>query len=145
VLKDVEVQPGIVALVAIAILPWVAVVIETMELPGGGKVMFREVREKVERQEEQLSRQQEIIGQLVVYSMSHYLFDLLAKLYHGNRGGGEYLFRDDEAVKRELRFLRDQGYLEHFHIRGLRNGENLIGQIRLTPIGEFLVKLLSRS
>jgi hypothetical protein len=141
VFKGVEVQSGIVALVTIAILPWVAAVIETMELPGGAKVMFREVREKVERQEQQLNVQQEIITQLVVYSMAGYIFDHLSKLYHGNRDGGEYLFRDDEAMKWDLRYLRDHGYLEHFHIRSLRDGENLIGQLRLTPMGNFLVEL----
>jgi hypothetical protein len=141
VFKGVEVQSGIVALVAIAILPWVAAVIETMELPGGGKVMFREVRETVKRQEEQLNEQQKIITQLVIYSMSGYIFELLARLYHGNRDGGEYLFRDDEAMKRDLRYLRDHGYLEHFYIGYLNDGENLIGKIRLTPVGNFLVEL----
>jgi hypothetical protein len=46
VLKGVEVQTGIVVLVAIAILPWVAAMIETMELPGGGKLSFREHRRR---------------------------------------------------------------------------------------------------
>jgi hypothetical protein len=141
VLKGVEVQTGIVVLVAIAILPWVAAMIETMELPGRGKLSFRETQEKVERQGEQLNAQQEIISQLVVYSMSYFIFDLLAKLYHRSRDGGEYLFRDNEEMKRDLRFLRDHGYLEHFNIGGLSDGENLVGQIRLTPVGNFLVEL----
>lgn len=141
VLKGVEVQSGIVALVAIAILPWMAVVIDTMELPGGGKVMFREVRKKVERQEVQLNVQQRIITQLVLYSMADYIFKLLARLYHGSRDGTEYLFRDDEAMKQYLRFLRDHGYLEHFWTGELHDGENLVGRIQLTPVGNFLVEL----
>jgi hypothetical protein len=141
VFKGIEVQSGVVALVAIAILPWVAAIVEEMDVPGVGKVTFRQVREKVELQEKQLNVQQEIITQLVVYSMSSYIFDLLAKLYHGNRHGDEYLFRDDESMKRDLRYLRDHGYLEHFYMGDLYDGENLIGQIRLTPMGNFLVEL----
>lgn len=142
VLLHAEVQVGLVALVALAILPWVSSVIEAVDLPGGGSVRFREVERRVERQEEKLRAQQEVIAQLVVFSVSWYIFDLLSKLYHRNREGGEYLFREnDDAMMRDLRFLRDHGYLEHFQIADLRDKQDLVGTLKLTPVGNFLVEL----
>jgi hypothetical protein len=148
VLRGIEIQAGVVALVVLAVLPWLTSIVESVEFPGGGSLrLVREVQEKVQRQGEQLSAQekqldvqQEVITQLVLYSMSWYLFDLLSKLYHRSRSGEEYLFRDNESTKGALRFLRDHGYLAHFNITELRDGENLIGKIRLTPVGNFFVE-----
>jgi hypothetical protein len=86
--------------------------------------------------------QQQILNKLVVYSLSWYLFKMLATFYHLERSeAGEYLFRDDDRMRYDLRFLRDHGYLEHFTIAELRDGENLVGKIRLTPVGNYLVEL----
>jgi len=123
ILRGIEVQAGVVALVALAILPRLAAVVESIELPGGGSLRLREIQDKVQRQDKQLHAQQEVISQLVIYSVSWYLFKMLAAFYHRNRSGGEYLFRDDERMRRDLRFLRDHGYLEHFTIADLRDGE----------------------
>jgi hypothetical protein len=156
VLRNVEVQVGIVALVVLAALPWLAAVIESVDLPGGGGVRMREIREKVQKQDEQLSAQrqkqqtqdkqlhiqEQILNSLVVYSISWYLFKMLADFYHLARcQGGEYLFRDDERTRHSLRFLRDHGYLEHFRIGDLQDGENLMAKIKLTPVGNYLVEL----
>ncbi|HKR51194.1 MAG TPA: hypothetical protein VJT72_16735 [Pseudonocardiaceae bacterium] len=141
VLRGVEVQAGILILVIVAVLPWLASSIELVEFPGGGSVRLREVQAKVAEQEQKLDRQQDIIVQLVLYSMSWYVFTMLSQLYHRSRSGEEYLFRDNDAMPRDLRFLRDHGYLEHFNIAELRDSENLIGKVRLTPIGNFFVEL----
>jgi len=137
VIRGGEVQAGVVALVVIAVLPWLASTVELINFPGGSV----QLREQVQRQEEKLNSQQEVITQLVVYSMSWYIFDLLSKLYHRNRSGEEYLFRNNDAMPRDLRFLRDHGYVEHINIADLRDGENLVGRIRLTPVGNFLVEV----
>jgi hypothetical protein len=141
VAKQVEVQTGVVALAVLAILPWLSAVVDTMELPGVAKLKFREVEEKVVQQQKQLNVQQEIINNLVVYSMSWFIFDLLSKLYHRNREGGEYLFRNKGTMHRDFRFLRDHGYLEHFNIGDLHDGENLVGRIKLTPVGNYFVEV----
>ena len=141
VLADVDAGIGLVALVLVAVLPWMAAVLEAVDVPGLGSVRFRQVEQRVERQEHRLAEQQEIIAQLVVYSMSWYLFDLLSKLYHRRREGGEYLYRDNEAMRRDLRFLRDHGYLEHFTISTLQDGQDLVSTLTLTPVGNFLVEL----
>jgi hypothetical protein len=163
ILRNVEVQVGIVALLVLAAFPWLAAAIESIDLPGGGSLRMRQINERIQRQDEllnvqgekveqhnqkvqsqdkQLHMQQQILNKLVVYSLSWYLFKMLATFYHLERSeAGEYLFRDDDRMRQDLRFLRDHGYLEHFTIAELRDGENLVGKIRLTPVGNYLVEL----
>jgi hypothetical protein len=163
ILRNVEVQVGIVALVVLAAFPWLAAAIESIDLPGGGSLRMRQINERIRQQDEllnvqgekveqqnekvqsqdkQLHMQQQILNKLVVYSLSWYLFKMLATFYHLERSeAGEYLFRDDDRMRYDLRFLRDHGYLEHFTIAELRDGENLVGKIRLTPVGNYLVEL----
>jgi hypothetical protein len=148
VVNDVDAGIGLVALVVVAILPWVATLVEAVDLPGGGSLRFRRVEQRVEiqerrveSQEKKLNEQQEIITQLVAYSMSWYLFELLSRIHHGQREGGEYLYRDNEAVRRDLRFLRDHGYLAHFYLSSLSDGQDLVKTLQLTPVGAFLVQL----
>ena len=81
-----ELTPETVALVVLALLPWVSTVIESVELPGGGKVQFREVRATVAAQQEQLQAQQKIINELVLYSMSYLIFQHLAGIHHASYG-----------------------------------------------------------
>jgi hypothetical protein len=117
VLRGGEIQTGAVILVILAVLPWLASSIEMIEFPGGGSLRLRDVQAKVEQQEEKLDRQQDIILHLVVYSMSWYMFTMLSQLYHRTRSGEEYLFRNNDAMMRDLRFLRDHGHLEHLIFR----------------------------
>ncbi len=144
VLSDVDAGVGFVALVVLAILPWLSTVLEAVDLLGVVSLRFRQVEKKVKEQEKQLNAQNEIIAQLVVYSVAWYIFELLSQLYHRAREGGEYLYRDNEAMKRDLRFLRDHGYLEHFTISELRDGQDLVTTLTLTPVGNFLVELRER-
>jgi hypothetical protein len=137
-----ELEAETVALVLVAILPWLSTIVESVELPGGGRLLFREVREVVAAQQEQLNAQQQVINQLVLYSMSHLIFQHLAGIYHANKTGGEYLFQGNlEAFSRDLRFLRDHGYFHHFGVGELRDKQNLASSLRLTPAGNFYVEL----
>lgn len=138
--RGIGVSAGAVALAIVAVLPWLAPVIDTMNLPGGISLRFRQVEEKVEQQEQLLNVQQGIITQLVVYSMSSYLFDILSHLYHRR----EFLFHNDEPMQRSLRHLRDHGYLEHFNMGELAEGINLAERLSLTPVGNFLVEVRER-
>jgi hypothetical protein len=136
----IEVQSGVIALVVLAVLPWLSSVIDQMELTGVGKLKFREVEQKVDDQQKQLNIQQEIINKLVVFSMSHYIFEHLSQLYRRNRNGGEYLYHPG-AMDHDLQFLIDNGYLQIFNIGELKDRDNLVGRIKLTPVGNFLVEL----
>lgn len=96
----------------------------------------------VAAQQEQLEHQQNIINKIVLYSMSHLIFQHLAGIHHAAEKGGEYLFQGNlDAFRRDLRFLRDHGYLHHFHVNELQDGQNLATSLRLTPNGLFYVEL----
>jgi hypothetical protein len=137
-----ELKAETVALVILALLPWLSTIIESVELPGGGKLLFREVRAVVAAQQEQLQAQQKVINQLVIYSMSHLIFQHLAGIHYAVKNGAEYLFQGDlEAFRRDLRFLRDHGYLHHFSARELQDRQNLAASLRLTQAGIFYVEL----
>lgn len=137
--KHIENDTVVVALLLIAVVPWLSSIIDTLELPGGAKVEFRRVKEQVKEQEKRLDAQQAVINQLVVFSMSFFIFTHLKHIYHKTRDGGEYLFRQNDAMSSDLRFLRDHGYMEHFNVGDLKDGQNLVGHLRLTPVGNFLV------
>jgi hypothetical protein len=139
IVLHVDIKAGLLVLVLVAVLPWLAGVVEQIEFAGVASLRLRKVQERVEVQELELSRQRDIIEQLVVYSMSWYLFDMLSELKRRNTTGQEYLYR--KSAERDIRYLRDHGYLEHFAIGQLCEGENLSGKVQLTPIGKYLVDL----
>ena len=91
----------------------------------------------VQNVQSEASDTQAKINTIVKYSLAFYLFDELSHLYHDH----EYLYHKNANFERDLRFLRDHGYLEHFGIGALQDGENLIGKVRLTPLGKLLVEL----
>lgn len=95
------------------------------------------------KQERTLQEQQQTINKLVMYSMAHYIFRHLSGIYHGQRGErqAEYLFRNDEPMRHDLRFLRDHGYIEDIEIGDLHDKENLVKRIKLTPVGRYCVEM----
>ena len=84
-----------------------------------------------------------MINKLLIYSaMTYFEFEILARIYHASRNGGEYIFKKNENFERQLRFLRDHGCIDpHTQIRNLRDGENLIGIVQLTDAGKSFVEL----
>ncbi len=131
------------ALVVLAVLPWlvpwIRANLRSVELPGA-KIEFLERR--IESQEAQIGRQQDVINRLVLYSMSYYIFQHLSGLLRAQQQpNGEYLFRKNDAFERDLRFLRDHGYLALFNVGELTDGENLARRLELTPAGKLYVQL----
>jgi hypothetical protein len=127
-----------------ALLPFIKENIKSIELPSGIKVELLEM--KVKRQEAKLEKQQEIINQLVVYSMAFYLYEMLADLYKCEQGTlKEYIFKKTGNFEHHIRYLRDQGYLEMtFRVGALSDGENIASKVKLTPVGKFYVELRSQ-
>jgi hypothetical protein len=99
--------------------------------------------EKLNEQQESLQRQQHVINQLVTYSMAEYVYRHMRYIYAGKRSSSpaEYLFRKNPAFEHDLRFLRDHGYIEFIEIDNLRDGDNLVKKVDLTPVGNFYVEL----
>jgi hypothetical protein len=139
VVLRIDITAGTLVVALIAALPWLPGVIEQVELTGFASVRLRKVQQQVADQERKLEGQREIIDKLVIYSMSWYIFKTLQQLYHRGGTGEEYLYRAN--MEPNLRFLRDHGYLEQFILGGMPDGENLIGKVKLTPVGEYFVQL----
>lgn len=106
-----------------------------------GKLVLLE--EKVERQEVIVREQQEIINQLVVFSMAFFLYRMLDDFYECQEGRvQEYTYRKTDRFEHHMRWLRDHGYLEmNFRIGGLEDGQNIAKVVKLTPVGRFYVEL----
>lgn len=142
---NIKIDEITLALVFLATLPWLIPVLRSNVKRGkffGQEVEFLEQKvgeqeKRISQTETQVLEAQEKINAVVTYSLAFYLFKHLSKLYHER----EYHFNKDPNFERELRFLRDLGYLEFFRIGELRDGENLVGKLKLTPLGKILVEL----
>lgn len=101
------------------------------------------LEKRVEHQKAQMERQQEIINQLVVFSMAFFLYRMLDDFYRCGEGEmREYIFKKTDRFEHNLRWLRDHGYLEmNFQIGSLQEGQNIADLVRLTPVGKFYVEL----
>ncbi|MCA9126136.1 MAG: hypothetical protein KDB22_03585 [Planctomycetales bacterium] len=138
---DLSIDAITVVLAIVAILPWLATVLERATFPGGWEVVFREVKATVEEQQEQIEDQARIIDDLVIFSMAHWLFYHLRSIYYAQKAGTEYIFNKNDDFVDDLRFLRDNGYLEILGIRQLEDGTDLAKSVKLTPIGSYYVEL----
>jgi hypothetical protein len=99
-------------------------------------------REKVDEQTHQLRQQQEMINQLVKYSMSASIFHHLC----GIAILREYKYHHDGTNQREMYFLRDNGFIRPKSIGFLDfnlglSGSNLIDIAEPTPAGWSCVRL----
>lgn len=123
-------------LLAFAFLPWVSSLIKAAELPGGWKIEFWELKQKV-------AQQQELINDLVKYSMSASIFHHLCGIALLRR----YNYVDDDVNRREFYFLRDNGLIRPKADGGFvdfgpaLHGRNLVDEVTTTPIGRLAVKL----
>jgi hypothetical protein len=123
-------------LVLVAVLPWVDSLIQRAELPGGWVIEFRDLKEKVERN-------QALINDIVRYSMSASIFNHLC----GIALLRTYNYVDNEGNRREFYFLRDNGLIrpksggEFLEFDPAHNGRNLVDIAEATPIGWECVNL----
>ncbi len=100
---------------------------------------------KIEQIEKKLDEQRHMLDDLILYSMAFHIYAKLQYLHLGsmNPSGrfGEYKYVNEEPFNHDLRFLRDHGYLEHFQIGELVPGENLVGRLKVTEMGQRFVNL----
>jgi len=111
-----------------------------------GAVKIQALERKVGEQDRKIDEQRRILDDLALYSMAYYIYDKLKFLYFGTRDGfheryGEYKYVSDEPTDHDLRYLRDHGYVEMFQLAELRPGENLVGRLKVTEMGQRFVEL----
>jgi hypothetical protein len=100
---------------------------------------IRDVERKVESTEEEVKKAERKIDQLFAYTMSDSIFGNLRKLATGQFGH----FKNNGGLRRELRHLRDIGYIAvRGHIGDLpEEGNNLSDYVTITPVGKDFVAL----
>ena len=146
--EDLAIDYVTAVLAVVAAIPWLPAILENAKFPGGWEVTFQKIEGKVQNQQAQLEtqkrlldEQQEIINKMVVFSMAFFLFDRLKGLYHARKNGTEYIFYETDDFIKDLRYLRDHGYIEILGIRQLHDRQDIAPIVKLTPIGNYCVEL----
>lgn len=142
---NIKIDEIVLALFFVAIFPWLVPFLQSHMKRGrilGQEFEFFEQRmerqeERIERAESQVRDSQDKINTIVKYSLAANLFEHLSGLFHRR----ELTYHKNEGFDRQLRLLRDLGYLHHFRFDHLEDGENLVGKLELTPLGSLLVEL----
>jgi hypothetical protein len=135
-------------LLAIAILPWLAPILRSMEIPGVGKFEFvqqqvQRVQEQQEKLKEEIDKTRSRIDKLVIASMSPLALNNLQKIASGDF---KNYFRG-QGLTWQLLYFENIGYIS-FKCRGIDdisvNGEkpvqlNLSDYVAIKPLGlEYL-------
>jgi hypothetical protein len=141
-----------IALLALAALPWSVPTFGRIADAIGQALASANIKSfqiagfKIEQLEKKIDEQRRMLDDLILFSMAFHIYDKLKYFALGslNPAGQfrEYKYhKNDEAFDHDLRYLRDHGYLEHFLISDLNEGENLVGRLRVTEMGQRFVKL----
>jgi hypothetical protein len=107
---------------------------------GGLAVKMPLVESKLEEQQKQLDSQSQQIKRLITLSMSWYIYEMLFELSRAKSSSGEYIFRKDGSMDRNLRFLIDHGYLQEVYPMP-NDGENIIGKVYMTQAADDLIAM----
>ena len=112
-LPSIRLDAAALALLAIAVLPWISSLIESAEFPGGWKVKFREVEEEQNRQRGEIDT--------LKFLIKHFLTD--DELVHLDKlaAGAPFPFRPSQFFEAELRHLRSLRLIESLPNRGIRS------------------------
>ena len=103
-----------------------------------GPLEFSELRQRVQRVEHNVDNLQERVSNLFLLSMSGPMYRNLRKLATGRFGP----YEKSDALARELRNLRDQGYIEVWSIREVpKTGDELSEHVKVTEMGREFVSL----
>ena len=112
------------ALLIMAMVPWLAAFLHDLELPGGWKVKFREIKEEHEQTRQDVDR--------LKFVISHFVTDDELKHLQTLADGRPFPFRRDETwafFSAELRRLRALGLIAGHPNRGVRSLEAQGGDV----------------
>jgi hypothetical protein len=139
-LERVKVDASALGLIALAVLPWLAVILETAELPGGWKVKFREV----ETEQRRLDRE----VQWLKFLMRNFLTQYELQHLNAFAAEGPFWFEYDSGTKtyfeRELRRMLDMSLIERLPNTGVRallyeeNGLEQVNGKRMKDVKKYL-------
>ena len=129
-------------------IPWLPQVIESLKI-GGFEIKSRlvDLEGQVEDHRKELERQQDMVNRLVTFSMSGNIDGHLQRIYNAKnrfrKGMPAHVPFDghNPAVRNELCYLRDHGFIHQIDIDRLALDQNLAELINHTPTGEWYVEL----
>ncbi len=98
---------------------------------------------KVADQQGQINLQTDQIRNLIKFSMSWYIYNMLFEIRRAQKEGGEYVYRNDGSMDRNLRFLVEHGYVEEVY-PWPNDGEGLSRRVKVTQSGEDLIAMRGR-
>jgi hypothetical protein len=150
-----KVDGTVVGLLIIAGLPWLGTAIKKIEVPGGWKFEAQDLQNKLDQQQEQISKQQrqtqelverqrKIVDFIVTNSLHEFIYRHLRIVYdmQQKNDGRDYKLRsNDENMKGNLRELINRNYIEFFDLDHLPEETDLVKRMKITDAGIAYVKL----
>ena len=128
------------------VLPYISKNFKSFEIFGVKAELFEKKLEsqdqKIDSQEAKLKEQEKIIFNLVRYSMSASIFHHLCGICLLKN----YKYENTDSFRREMYFLRDNGYIKprndgFIDFGATTDGRNLVDVAEPTPIGKDCVRL----
>jgi hypothetical protein len=103
----------------------------------------KDQKTKVNQQEKTIQQQQQIINDLVVYSLAAQPYEILWRLANTP----QYIYHNTDNVRRWMNVLLDNGFIElkapggWLEFNDTMDGKNLVDSSKPTPAGHFLISL----
>jgi hypothetical protein len=116
VVPEVKVDSVTVGLFIVALLPWVSVILESAELPGGWKLKFRELKKQQQEQKHEIDSLKFLVGHFVTEEELKHLSKLSSDNPFPFVNGPETSF-----FTTELRRLRSLGLISGHPNKGIRS------------------------
>lgn len=107
---------------------------------GAVAIRLPAIESKVADQQGQINLQTEQINQLITFSMSWYIYEMLFQIHQAKEFGGKYFYRNDGSMDRNLRFLIDHGYIQEIY-EWPKDGEEMTNRIQFTRAGQALISM----
>jgi hypothetical protein len=107
---------------------------------GSVAIRIPALESKVADQQGQINLQNEQIRNLIKFSMSWYIYNMLFQIRKAQMEGGEYVYRNDGSMDRNLRFLIEHGYVQEVY-PWPSEGEGLSRRVTITQSGEDLIAM----
>ena len=93
---------------------------------------------------DELSKQQDTIAKLITMTTGVFPYVYLKDIYNKkmkNDSNQEFIFQNQNAFKRELGFLIDNGFIENINLDLFEGGQNILDKLTITEAGRLLIAL----
>jgi hypothetical protein len=107
---------------------------------GSLKLRLPELERKLENQQGKIEQQNEQIRDLIKFSMSFYIYQMLFELQKAKGSGTPYTYRNNGSMDRNLRYLIDHGYTQEVP-HWPAEGEDLSPLVFITKQGEDVIAM----